>query len=215
MLYIVANFKSHKTGDEARAWLEEIKNLDKTENKTIIICPSYTLLPVFKEFIDKYNLPIKLGAQNVSQFDEGPFTGEENAKQVKEFAEFVLIGHSERRANFNEDENILRQKCDMAIKYDITPIFLVQSESDSIPEGVSVVAYEPLFAIGSGHPDTPENADLVASSLKTQDKYEIIYGGSVTAENVKSFTSKENINGVLVGGASLNAQEFIKIVQNA
>lgn len=215
MLYIVANFKSYKTENEAKIWLEEIKSSQLPTDKKIIVCPPFTLLPLFKSYIQEQALPISLGAQNLSQFDEGPFTGEENAKQVKEFADFVLIGHSERRRNFNETEDILTKKTEAAIKNNLNPIYLVQSEKEPVPDGVVIVAYEPVFAIGSGTPDTPENADKVAMELKQKKELEILYGGSVNSENVKAFTSMPNISGVLVGGSSLLAAEFLKVVENA
>jgi triosephosphate isomerase len=83
-----------------------------------------------------------LGAQNVSPFDEGAYTGEVNAKQIKDFVQYVLIGHSERRQNFNETEDMLIKKVDMTLKYGLNPIFLVQNQEDVIPQGVQIVAYD-------------------------------------------------------------------------
>jgi triosephosphate isomerase len=217
-ILIVFNLKSYKTEEEAKLWLQEI-NLKKNinfANKEIIVCPSFTLLPLFNLFIKKNSLPIRLGAQNVSPFDEGAFTGEENAKQIKEFADFVLIGHSERRNNFNETDDILKKKVEMSLKYGLIPIYIIQKQEDIIPAGVKIVAYEPIFAIGSANPDSPENADKIAFSVNSKDnKYNVLYGGSVTAENVREFTKMENISGVLVGKASLDANEFIRIIKNA
>lgn len=216
--FIVANFKSFKDENEAKQWLNdfsEIKNL-QLENKKIIVCPSFTLLPLFSTFIKQNSLSIDLGAQNVSMFDEGAYTGEENAKQIKDFCKYVLVGHSERRKNFNESDDILGKKTSLAIANNLTPIFLIQSDSTFIPDGVSIVAYEPVFAIGSGNPDTPENADKIALSVNSkQNKYNILYGGSVTSKNVSEFTKMKNLCGVLVGGASLDPKEFIEIIKNA
>src|SRR3989344_5653332 len=102
-LFIVFNLKSYKTQDEAKVWIEEIGNIDKAllQQKQVVVCPPFTLLSFFKTFFEKKGLNIKVGAQDVSPFDEGPYTGGVNAKQVKEFATYVLIGHSERRNNFN------------------------------------------------------------------------------------------------------------------
>lgn len=91
MLYIVANFKSNKTQEEASQWLEKSKNFPKRKDLEIIVCPPFTLLPLFKEYINKNSLNFSLGAQNVSPFTEGPYTGEENAKQIKEFADYVFL----------------------------------------------------------------------------------------------------------------------------
>jgi len=216
---IVANLKSYQNENEAKSWLEtfgKIKelNLDLTQ-KEIIVCPSFTQLFSFFSYFSSNNIPVKLGAQDISPFDEGPYTGEVNAKQVKDFAQYVLIGHSERRQNFNETEDILMKKVTMAFKYGLNPIFLVQNQADSIPQGVQVVAYEPTFAIGTGTTDTPENADAIAAVVKSKNNVQVLYGGSVTAENVRSFTAKTNLDGVIVGGASLEAEELLKIIQNA
>ncbi len=219
-LLIVANLKSYKTEDEAKEWLkvfEKIKDSDEDlSGKEIVICPSFTLLSLFHSCILDNNLPVKVGAQNVSPFDEGAYTGEVNAKQIKDFTELVLVGHSERRKNFNETDTELIKKVELSLEYGLKPVFLVQGSDNLIPQGIEIIAYEPIFAIGTGTPDTPENANQIASAIKSKNNtYQILYGGSVTSENVKSFTSMPNINGVLVGGASLDAEEFIKIIQNA
>lgn len=215
--FIVFNIKSYKTQDEASKWLAELKNIDKAilEQKQIIVCPPFTLLFQFKTFFQANDLNIKTGAQDVSPFDEGPYTGEVNAKQIKEFGDFVLIGHSERRNNFKETDELLEKKVAMSLHYGLYPIYLVQDKDTVIPQGIKLIAYEPIFAIGSGNPDTPENADEVAKFIKQKGNYQVLYGGSVTSQNVNNFTSMPNINGVLVGGASLNAKEFIKIIENA
>jgi triosephosphate isomerase (TIM) len=218
-MLIVANLKSYKNENEAKNWLEsfgKIKelNLDLTQ-KEIIVCPSFTQLFSFFSYFSSNNVDVKLGAQNVSPFDEGAYTGEINAKQIKDFADYVLVGHSERRQNFNETEDMLNKKVSIALQYGLNPIFLVQNQEDVIPQGVQVVGYDPSFAIGTGNPDTPENADAVAAVIKSKNNVQVLYGGSVTSEDVKSFTAKANIDGVVVGGASLEAEEFIKIIQNA
>ena len=218
-LFIVGNLKSYKTEAEAKEWLETFKKINELpqniSQKEIIVCPSFTLLSLFNRFFKENNLPIKVGTQNVSPFPEGAYTGEVNAKQVKEFADYVLIGHSERRSNFKESDDMLLDKAKMSLEQGLIPIYCVQDKDTLVPKGVSIVAYEPTFAIGSGNSDTPENADNIANFIKTKGNYQILYGGSVTPQNVKSFTDKENLSGVLVGGASLEPNEFIKIIQNA
>jgi triosephosphate isomerase (TIM) len=219
-LFIIANLKSYKTEEEAKTWLDGFKkvnelNLD-SKQKEAIICPSFTQLFSFFSYFSTNNINVELGAQNVSPFDEGAFTGEVNAKQIKDFAKYVLIGHSERRKNFGEIDEILTKKVEMALKYGLIPVFLVQSKDTPIPEDVEMIAYEPVFAIGTGNPDTPESADFVSKTIKEKrPELKIMYGGSVKSSNVKSFTGMENIDGVLVGGASLDPEEFIKIIQNA
>lgn len=225
-LFFVANWKSHKTEYEAKEWLEEISNFlaeqdpapqDKfpISNNSIIVCPSFTILSKMQSYIIQNSLPIELGAQDVSPFDEGNYTGEVSAKQIKEFANYVIIGHSERRSNFSENDHILEQKVYMAQKYNLTPIFCVSRKDMVIPKGVSIVAYEPLFAVGSGNPDTPENANETAMFIKTQAHVStVLYGGSVTSQNVASFTNMPHIDGVLVGRASLTPQDFFTIISH-
>ncbi len=219
-LFIVANLKSYKTKSEAKEWLEKFKvialNKDILQEKEIIVCPPFTLLYLFNSFFKDNNLDIKLGAQDVSEFGEGAYTGEINAKQVKEFADYILIGHSERRTNFNETEKSLSKKTKLSLQNNLEPIFCVQGRETPVPQGIKILAYEPVFAIGSGNPDTPENAQEIAKSYwDKNNNLTILYGGSVTSGNVNSFTKEKNIGGVLVGGASLEAEEFIKIIENA
>ena len=216
-LFIVANLKSNKTYDEAKSWLEVFKTIDKNllEEKQIIICPSFTLLDIFRSFLSQNNLHVSLGAQTVSSVDEGAHTGEVNAKQIKDFADYVIIGHSEERKLLNESDSLLQEKVSLSLKYGLTPIFCVQDKDTFIPQGVSIVAYEPIFAIGSGNPDTPQNASQVAKDIKEKGNYKVLYGGSVTSANIKTFTMESDLSGVLVGGGSLEAADFIKIIQNA
>ncbi len=216
---IVANLKSNIDENEAKNWLETFKKITELQldlaQKEIIICPSFTQLFSFLSYFSSNNIMVKLGAQNISPYEEGAYTGEINAKQIKDFASFVLIGHSERRQNFNETEDMLIKKVAVALKYGVSPIFLVQGQEALVPQGVQIVAYEPVAAIGTGTPDTPENADAVAAVIKAKNNVQVLYGGSVTADNVKSFTAKANLDGVIVGGASLEAEELLKIIQNA
>lgn len=218
-LFIVGNLKSYKTQSQGLEWLENFKKIKElgeiSKEKEIVVCPPFTLLYLFKSYFLQNNLSAKLGAQNVSPFDEGAYTGEVNAKQIKDFADYVLIGHSERRNNFGENDEVLSKKVQTSLKYDLKPIYLVQNKETLIPQGSELIAYEPVFAIGSGTPDTPENAKDVSDFIKTKGNYQILYGGSVTPQNVKSFTDKENLSGVLVGGASLDPNEFIEIIKNA
>lgn len=216
-IYIVANWKSNKIESEAKDWIQKFMNYDLGFiNKEIIICPSFTLLSTFKSYFLNHKSSITIGAQDISPFSEGAYTGEINGKQVKEFADFSIIGHSERRKNFNENDDTLEKKVQAALKHGITPIFCVQGIDAKIPRNIKIVAYEPVFAIGTGNPDTPENADQAAKQIKERNGTEyVLYGGSVTSKNVKDFTSKFNIDGILVGGASLDAKEFYSIIQNA
>ena len=166
-LFIVANWKSNLTKAEAEDWLARFKINDlRLKNKKVIICPPFTLLSILKSYILNHKSPITLGAQDISPFGEGSYTGEVNGKQIKEFADYVIIGHSERRNNFSENNEMLARKVEMAKFHNLRSIFCVQSEDTPVPEGVFLVAYEPVFAIGTGNPDTPKNADKVADEIK-------------------------------------------------
>ncbi len=218
-LFIVANWKSHKTTKEIEDWFEKfhsgIKSIELMD-KSIIICPPQTLLSKTKQLIEKYQLTYSIGSQNVSPFDEGAYTGEISAKQIKEFANYTIIGHSERRTYFHEDYEMLSKKVSQAKACGVTPIFCIQGKSTTLPSGIEIVAFEPVDAIGTGNPDTPEDAERVAGEVKVSHNTPyILYGGSVTGDNVHSFTEQPSINGVLVGSASLDPQEFLEIISNA
>lgn len=213
----MANWKSNKTESEAKEWFNGIRNYELgIREKEIIICPSFTLLPIVKSLIHNHNLSIKIGAQDISPFDKGAYTGEVNGKQIKEFADYVLIGHSERKKYLFENQELLEKKVAMANTYNLQSIYFIQDSRTQIPHNVSIIAYEPPSSISPGPADTPENAENAAKSiLQKQQNAVVLYGGNVTAANVGNFTLMPNINGVLVGRASLNVDEFLQIIQNA
>ncbi|PIP74284.1 MAG: triose-phosphate isomerase [Candidatus Levybacteria bacterium CG_4_9_14_3_um_filter_35_16] len=212
---IIANWKSNKTLSEVEDWLEKFSPNYNSINKTIIICPSFTLLSEVKSYLENKKLKIELGGQNISQFENGEYTGEVNAAQIKDFANYVLVGHSERRKNFEETNQILDQKINLVKKYGLIPIFCIQGKDTYIPKGVGIVAYEPIFAIGTGNSDTPKNANEVGLAIKRKGYEKFLYGGSINSQNVASFTSMPSIDGVLVGRASLDPVEFGKIIKLA
>lgn len=220
-LFIIANWKSNKTIEESEKWIHDFKeesdrNPLDLSSKEIIICPSFSALEHTRYCSKNLNLSVKVGAQNISSFDAGAYTGEINGLQIKEFADYVIVGHSERRTNFNESAETISKKADNARRYGIVPIFCIQDETTQIPDKISIVAYEPPSAIGTGKPDTPENAENIAERIKGEGKAQfVLYGGSVTSSNVKSFSEKESIDGFLVGGASLDPLEFLQIIKNA
>lgn len=219
-IVIVANWKANKTEDEALMWLTEFKKkclemLPELEKKEVIVCPSYPLVPLVASFIEENALPLKVGSQDISVFNKGAYTGEVPVSLLEKFIAFCIIGHSERRQNFNENDEMLSKKVSNAIAINILPIFCVQSQHTAIPKGVKIVAYEPIEAIGTGNPETPTDAEKIAATIKEKNKdvAYVLYGGSVTDQNVGDFTNMPNISGVLIGGASLDPLEFTKILQ--
>jgi triosephosphate isomerase len=203
---IVGNWKSNKTVVEAETWRGKFENVQKN----VVLCVGYTLLGVMK------GGPYELGAQDVSPFGAGAYTGEVSAAQVKEFADWVIIGHSERRKYFGETDELLAKKVLMAKEAGLKIIYCVQDEKTIVPTGVDVVAYEPVWAIGTGKSDTPENANSVITTIKAKSQVAtVIYGGSVTPVNVASFTAQPAIDGVLPGGASLDPETFAALIANA
>lgn len=218
--FFIANWKSNKTGKEAKEWLHEFtvhssQFTDSKEN-TIILCPQFPLLSLCHEFITRHELSLAIGAQDISPFIEGAYTGAVAGKLIREFASYVIIGHSEARKYFHQTQEELSQKVAMALSVGLTPIYCVSEKTEKIPTGVTVVAYEPLAAIGSGRPDNPEDVEAVAGFIKEKnDVLYVLYGGSVTPESVTQYTSLASIQGVLVGGASLSANKFASIIQHA
>lgn len=218
-IFVVANWKSNKTILQAEEWFRAVNNSPVTfnkEEKGVIVCASFTLLPKVKELAGNCNLSIAVGAEDISSFDEGAYTGEVNGRQIKEFADYVLIGHSERKKYFGESDDTISKKVLMANKYDLEPIFFVQDKKTKIVENTNVVVYEPPASISPGPADTPENAQDVASLVKSNKQVQhVLYGGNVTSENVRGFSKMSAIDGVVVGRASLDPLEFLQIIKNA
>lgn len=209
-ILIAGNWKSNKTVVEAEAWLKSFTI--KQERVQVVLFAPFTLLSFLKMHGGSR---FELGAQDVSPFESGSYTGEVHAKQIAEFAQWVIVGHSERRKYFNEDDELLSKKTIRAKEAGLKVIYCVPDEKTVVPQGVDVVAYEPVWAIGTGKTDTPENANAVITTIKKRTPARVIYGGSVTAENVASFVSQPAIDGVLPGGASLDAKHFGRLIENA
>jgi len=217
---IIGNWKSNKTSIEVVEWFDEFaEGLVESSggDKKIILLPSFTLLTRVMQLAQDIKLPVHIGVQNISPFPNGAYTGEVNAGQAKEFADYVMIGHSERRRYFFETDELLAQKVKSAKEVKLKIIYCVENELTPIPDDVDIVAYEPVEAIGTGSPDTPESAEAIAKAIKTKHPFisSVLYGGSITSQNVASFTKMDNIDGVLVGNGSLSAGEFIQIINNA
>lgn len=212
-IWIIANWKSNKTIAEALDWIAQAgPQIPKNDRLKAVVCPSFSALSEVKKAISVGSYAISVGTQDLSPFSKGAYTGEEPAVLLSQLISLAILGHSERRQNFKETDDQVAHKTVQALQNNITPLVCVQNQDTPVPDNCKLVAYEPIFAIGTGNADTAENADEVAEILK--DKHpgiEVLYGGSVTAENVRSFIAKPNISGILLGKASLSAEEFVKI----
>jgi len=245
---IAGNWKMYKTINEA---IELVNGLKRTlyniNNVEIAVCPPYTCLDQVSEVISESN--IKLGAQDMHWEAEGAFTGEVSVLMLKDLGcKYVIIGHSERRQYFSETNETVNKKVKTALKYNITPIVCVgekleerqsgktfQVVEDHIKNGLKdlskeelakvVIAYEPVWAIGTGLTAKPEQAQEVHAFIRklltdisdeeTAQDITIQYGGSVKPDNIKDLIKQKDIDGALVGGASLKIDSFVEIVKNA
>jgi triosephosphate isomerase (TIM) len=216
-LLIVANWKSNITKSEVKSWIDEFYQDQFPEQINIVLLPPFTLLDHISSFSRINDLNLKLGAQDVSPFEAGSYTGEVNATQIKEFAEYVLIGHSERRTNFSETNEIVNNKIDQAIKIGLKPIVCI-SEMNQVKELKNqdvYLAYEPISAIGTGNPEDSGIVSSFCREIKEKINTKVLYGGSVNSDNIKNYTNLNEIDGVLVGKESLNISSFISLIKNA
>jgi len=222
MKYFIANWKAKKNLSQIDDWVkifsEEINEnpqllLKLTNNQIkIIICPPFSLLSSLKNKLPK--IPnLFLGSQDVSQFDEGSFTGEITAKNLADFVNYTIIGHSERRKFLNETKELLVKKTSMAKRYHLEPIFCIRDNKDFIPTDCQLIAYEPVAAIGTGQNEPPERVISLKKKLKLPQKNVFIYGGSVDENNAQSYLSTNEIDGFLIGSASLDPQQFYEIIK--
>lgn len=215
---IVANWKSHKTAQEAVEFLNEFKeglSSLRLDDKEIIILPQFTAIPACSDFIKENNLPISLGAQTVSSFEEGAYTGEVCANQLKPFCEYVLLNHSERRKYCKEGDEDLKMKFEQAKNAGIIPIVCLQGKDSYFPEEAEVIVYEPSSAIstfGTGKPETKAEVSEATRALVEKSKAQILYGGSVSPEGVSEYTGVDDLSGFLVGAASLEASSFLSLL---
>ena len=243
---IAGNWKMNKDFHETAVLINELKERLKDFKKQVdvIVCPPFTSLIIAKTLID--SSPMKLGAQNMSDKDEGAYTGEISAKMLKAIGcEFVILGHSERRQYFKETDALINLKVKQALKNSLTPIICVgetleERESNVTDKIVSaqikgvlheltsaeveqcVIAYEPIWAIGTGKTATPQQANDVHKLIRKlvgqmfswtiAEKLVIQYGGSVNEKNASDLLSQSDIDGALVGGASLKADLFYSII---
>ena len=230
----------NKTSSEALEFAKEINEFEF--NKVdVLIAPSFvTLESLRKNLKDE----IKVAGQNVSEFDNGAYTGEISTTMLKDIGvEDVIIGHSERREKFSESDKIINAKVKKALEDDLSVILCLGESLEIKEEGKEVefvrdellksldgvddlenltIAYEPIWAIGTGKTCSSEDAEIMCREIRNviDEKYgeisqktRILYGGSVKPSNAGEILSKENIDGVLVGGASLKASDFIEIIK--
>ena len=241
---IAGNWKMNNTIAAAETLIGELKPLVADAKCEVVICVPYTVIQKAAELTRGTN--IKVGAENVAWADKGAFTGEISAEMLREVgAEYVIIGHSERRQMFGETDETVNKRTVQALKYGLKPIVcvgetLAEREGSKTEEVVKrqtagafagmqasdlanvVIAYEPVWAIGTGKTATAEQANETIAYIRsvvkdlfgkeTADKLRIQYGGSMNPANASSLMAQPDIDGGLIGGASLKAGDFSKVV---
>jgi triosephosphate isomerase len=240
---IAGNWKMNTTVAEAAALVKEMRpELDRIDNVDKVICPPFVSLATVRELLKGSS--IKLGAQNLYFEEKGAYTGEISPLMLAGLCEYVIIGHSERRQYFNETVELVDKKVKAALKAGLKPILCVgetlkENEAGKTEEVLTrqlsstsaqsyylsglILAYEPIWAIGTGRAASGEQANQTIGFIRRHiskqygkeiaQAVRILYGGSVTAANIAEFISQPEIDGALVGGASLKASEFLSIVK--
>lgn len=243
--YLAANWKMHKTVAEAAEFVDALLPRIAATQHDVVICPPFTALTAVVE--RRYGTAVKVAAQNMHEEESGAFTGEVSAPMLVELdVEAVVLGHSERRQHFNETDEALARKVPAALAAGLEPILCIgESEAardaeqtdavlvqqlqadlaDVAPERIAdvVIAYEPIWAIGTGRTATPEQAqetiafirDVLRERGAEADRVRILYGGSVKPGNAAELLAQPDIDGALVGGASLDPEDFAAIVEAA
>ena len=182
-----------------------------TPQITTVLCVPFTLLASAAAIIAEKQLDIYLGAQDVSPFGNGPYTGEISADMIKEFASYVLVGHSERRQYFNESTEELAFQALQAKTAGLSVIYCTGDASEILPQSIDIVAYEPVEAIGTGIPEDLDTIRSVCTHFRESSGKPVIYGGSVNDKTLGSIVKTNAIDGLLVGGASLDPEKFSAI----
>ncbi len=242
---IVGNWKMYKTISETGEFVKKIVSSLTEGDPTVYLAVPFTA--IYAAAVAAKGSPISIGAQNMNDCNEGAFTGEVAGKMVKEAgASFVLLGHSERRHYFHETDEFINKKVKRAVLDGLQPLLCIgesleeqeigkteevlKSQLEGALAGLKkedltnlIVAYEPVWAIGTGHAATPEIAEerlrfcrKILSQILGEEAASllpILYGGSVKPSNVRPFLEKEGIDGLLVGGASLTLESFLRIIQ--
>lgn len=246
--FIAGNWKMHKTIEEAAALVQELRvALEGVEGCDVAVCPPSPALAAVRKALA--GSAIGLGAQNVYWEEQGAFTGEISPPMLEGLCDYVIIGHSERRTIFGETDEMVNKKLHAALAHGLMPILCVGENLEQNQAGetasfvggqvraalesisaeqarVITVAYEPIWAIGTGIPATGEGAnDIIGGTVRAAlaelygddvaQAMRIQYGGSVKPANITEFMSQQEIDGALVGGASLRAADFAAIVKGA
>lgn len=228
-MLVAANWKMNCTKAEAKTLVSGLKSAVSGKNE-VVLCPPFTILSIISDEIAGSKL--KIGAQNCHYEEKGAFTGEISPKMLKDIGvSYVIIGHSERRAGNNETNELVNKKSAAAIASGLIPIICIGETGEerkagktkdvilsqiagSLPEGSSyVIAYEPVWAIGTGvTPTSKEIEEAMALINSKKPGIKILYGGSVTDSNCEEISKISNVSGFLVGGASLDVAKFSKIM---
>ncbi len=226
MKYIIGNWKSNLNLTQSLVWLDDLIALRPkiTVNKKVILALPFTDIAGFNQKLNEANFPVLTASQNVSHLPAGKHTGEVNAQMLSELVSFCLVGHSERRQEFGETSDIVAEKSVLLLENSITPIicldkpYLDEQIKSLFHKAVEVsrclFVYEPASAIGTNTPTDPKEAGRLANQISflIDNQSPVLYGGSVSSDNVTDYLSEPSISGVLVGTDSLNPTHFSEII---
>lgn len=228
MKYFIANWKAHKTIFQSVEWIQNFTKYIKASPSVmaglsqdkiqIIICPPFPYIPLLHQYAVSMKTlhgvaNVYVGAQDVSQCKDGSYTGEVTATMLQELVNFAIVGHSERRANFKEEDTMLQNKVSNLAQVEIKSILCIGNEQESIFENASIVAFEPLESIGSGQNMGATEVIRTKQGLKLHPGQAFVYGGSVTSEDCIQYLQSNEIDGLLIGKASLDPKEFARIIE--
>lgn len=228
MKYVIGNWKSNQNLTESLIWIDGIQAIKPkfSPSISVILCLPFTDIAGFNHKLSDLNIPIITGAQDVSHLAPGKHTGEITANMLGELVSYCIVGHSERRRDFGETSEIIAEKTKLLLENSITPIicldlpYLDEQIKELFQKNIDVsrcfFVYEPIAAIGTGKPVDPVDANHVTNQISflLDNVAPVLYGGSVTADNVKSFVDQNRIDGVLVGTDSLEPTLFAGIINS-
>jgi len=215
-MYLILNFKENKNFDECKKYLSDLSEFLQNFNPgkiQLIIAPPFPYLQLFNESLSKFDF-VGIASQDVSKFTNGAYTGEVSASQVKDFSKFCIVGHSERRKNFNESVLDVDLKIGNCVNSGLEPIVCFSNLEQLT--GItnlekSIIAYEPIDFIGGNEAISKQSLTEFYRSTGLSKK--IIYGGSVNEENILRFVGIDFISGLLVGGASLDVNRVVSMIK--